>query len=377
MKNTIVTLMFVMSMSWATAQESTFSSETKEKVKQILKTYTEMGIPGLALAVYQENYGVWSHAEGFSNLEEKTVLTTDHLFYLQSISKTYMAVSILQLYEQGKLKLDDSITQYLNQDWLTQIKGIENVTIRMLLNQTSGIAEYSTHPVLVSKILQDPLKVFTVEAMVSHIAGQPLEFEPGSKYAYRNTNYELLSLIADRITGDHVKFMENNIFKPLQLDATVYLSQKNIDRPLKLVGAYWDVLLEGIPVDISKIQRANVSSMKGDDGIVAAPEDAVNFLKGMVSGKLLQPETLELMQDFVLNEAGEKRYGMGLQFYDLQSTYAFGHSGGGIGAGCVLLYLPELDAIVFLATNFNTMMESPIRKKAENLQLEVLKALFL
>ncbi|MEL6976834.1 MAG: D-alanyl-D-alanine carboxypeptidase, partial [Bacteroidota bacterium] len=91
----------------------------------------------------------------------------------------------------------------------------------------------------------------------------------------------------------------------------------------------------------------------------------------------LKPKTLELMQEFVLDDNGAKRYGMGIQYYDLDVTYALGHSGGGIGAGCVLLYLPELDSIVFLSTNFNTMMESPIRKKAENLQLDVLKALFM
>jgi len=61
----------------------------------------------------------------------------------------------------------------------------------------------------------------------------------------------------------------------------------------------------------------------------------------------------------------------------LDVTYGIGHSGGGIGAGCVLIYLPELNGIVFMATNFNTMMESPIRKKAENIQMDILMSLFM
>jgi len=364
-------------MVFSLAQSSNFPLEKQEAVKAVFKKYVEMGIPGLALTVYNEETGFWSHAEGMSNLENNVPLTPEHLFYLQSVSKTYMAVLILQLFEKGKLKLSDPIMDYLDYDWLTSISGTDRITIKMLLNQTSGLPEYSTDPILVSKIIHEPTKVWGVTELLSHIKGKPLDFEPGSKYAYRNTNYEVLSLIADKITGDHVAYMEKSIFKKLKLNSTVYLSKNNLNTNLNIADAYWDVLLEGIPVNVSTLQRANVSSMKGDDGIVASTKDAVLFLKGLISGKLLKPKTLELMQEFVLNDKGEKRYGLGIQYYDLDVTYALGHSGGGVGAGCVLLYLPELDSLVFMATNFNTMMDSPIRREAENLQLDVLKALFM
>lgn len=364
-------------MIFSLAQPTNFPLEKQEAVKAVFKKYVDMGFPGMALTVYNQETGFWSHAEGMSNLEHSIPLTPEHLFYLQSVSKTYMAVLILQLYEKGKLKLSDPITTYLDYDWLTTMEGTEKITIKMLLNHTSGLPEYSTDPILVSKIIHDPKRVWSVTDMLSHIKGKLLDFEPGSKYAYRNTNYEVLSLIADKITGDHVTYMEKSIFKKLKLNSTVYLSKDNLNTNFNITDAYWDVLLEGIPVNVSTLQRANVSSMKGDDGMVASTKDAVLFLKGLVSGKLLKPKTLELMQEFVKNEEGEKRYGLGIQYYDLDVTYALGHSGGGVGAGCVLLYLPELDSLVFMATNFNTMMDSPIRRKAENLQLDVLKALFM
>ena len=83
-----------------------------------------------------------------------------------------------------------------------------------------------------------------------------------------------------------------------------------------------------------------------------------------------------MMQQWVTDNEGNKRYGLGLTYYDLDVTYGMGHNGGGIGSGCMLLYLPEYGAIVFVATNFNTMMDSPIRRKAENLQTELLLTLF-
>ncbi|WP_422081617.1 serine hydrolase domain-containing protein [Ulvibacterium sp.] len=372
----ITGILFVVTMSLA-AQGVGFPIEKQEAVKGVLKKYVDLGVPGLSLAVYNEQMGLWSHAEGLANLENRTPLTTGHMHYLQSISKTYMAVVILQLYEKGKLKLEDPLVQYLDYPWLKSIKGVDKITLKMLLNHTSGLPEYSTDPLLVSRIIQDPLTVLNVPEMLSYIQGKPLDFEPGSKYSYRNTNFGLLSLIADKITGDHIAYMEKELFEKLKLKSTYVLSKDNIDHDLNLVDAYWDVLLESIPTNISKLQRANVSSMKGDDGMVASSEDAVLFLKGLISGKLLAPKTLELMQEWVLSEEGERKYGLGITYYDLETTYGLGHSGGGIGAGCVLIYLPELESIVFIATNFNTMMESPIRKKAENLQMDILMALFM
>ncbi|MEM8508256.1 MAG: serine hydrolase domain-containing protein [Bacteroidota bacterium] len=377
MKCILFCLAMLLSGATIHAQQSQFPLEKQEAVKAVLKKYTDMGIPGLALTVYNNEFGYWSSAEGWSNVENKKTLTPEHLFYLQSTSKTYMAVAILQLYEQGKLKLEDPITRYLDYPWLKDKTGVEKITIKMLLNHTSGLPEYNTDAILVSKTVQNPLQVRTVEEMLGHIGGKPLDFEPGSEYSYRNSNYEVLSLLADVITGDHITYMEKNIFDKLGLRSTFYLSKDNYMDSLNITDAYWDILLEGIPTNISKMQRANVASMKGDDGIVASTKDAVLFLQGLVSGKLLKDSTLALMQEFVYDKEGKRRYGLGIQYYDLDTTYALGHSGGGIGSGCVLLYLPELGSIVFLATNFNTMMDSPIRREAIDLQMDLLMALFL
>lgn len=357
-------------------QEPGFPQARRERVIEVMKHHVAQGIPGLALTVYTPDTGYWSHAEGFSNPETGTLLTPDHLFYLQSISKTYMAVAILRLYEQGRLGLDDPVTRFLNYPWLQQLEGIERVTVRMLLNHTSGLPEYSTEPRMVSRIIQDPLTVLSPEEMLAYLEGHRMDSEPGQQYTYRNTNYELLSLIADKVTGDHQAYIRNQILEPLGLEHTFILNKENYLKIPNLPDAYWDVLMEGRPVNISRLQKANVASMKGDDGMVASTRDAVDFMVGLAGGKLLKPETLGLMQQWVTDSEGKPRYGLGLAYYDLDVTYAVGHSGGGIGAGCILLYLPELGAAVFMATNFNTMMESPIRKQNEDLQMNLLQALF-
>ncbi len=377
MKKTVIILICTLFVSQNNfSQNAEFPKEKQEALKQVFKKYLDMGIPSLGISVYTPDTGMWSYADGYANLEKKMPLTLNHKFYLQSISKTYMAVVILKLYEEGKISLDDPILDYLNYPWLKSIEGVEKITVKMLLNHTSGLPEYSSNPLLVSRIIQDPLIIISVPDMMAYIQGSSLSFEPGTKYKYRNTNYELLSLIADKITGDHSAYMKKVIFDKLNLESTFYLTTENHESNLNLVDAYWDVLQEGLPVNISKLQRANVASMRGDDGLISTTQDAVRFLTGLVEGELLKPETFALMQDWVKDEKGSKRYCLGLEYYNLDVTYGIGHSGGGIGAGCVLMFLPELNSIVFLATNFNTLIDSPILKKAENLQTEILLTLF-
>ena len=86
-------------MIFSLAQPTNFPLEKQEAVKAVFKKYVDMGFPGMALTVYNQETGFWSHAEGMSNLEHSIPLTPEHLFYLQSVSKTYMAVLILQLYQ--------------------------------------------------------------------------------------------------------------------------------------------------------------------------------------------------------------------------------------------------------------------------------------
>ncbi len=358
------------------AQATEFPEEKERAIKALFEKYLDMGIPGLALSVYSAQTGLWSYADGYANIEDREALTDQHLHYLQSVSKTYMAVAILMLYEQGKIDLDAPIGKYIDIPLVRSISGAENVTVRMLLNHTAGLPEYNTEPRLLAEIMKNPNRVFTVEEMLSYTESLPMQFEAGTRYKYVNSNYAVLSLIADAITGDHVGYINEHIIGKLNLKNTYYFTKTNYKQSMNLVDSYWDILLTGTPVNVSDMQRANVASMKGDDGLVASTQDAVLFLKGLVEGRLLNPSTLEMMQSWVTDDDGIKRYGLGLTYYDLDITYGIGHNGGGIGAGCTLMYLPEYGAILFAATNFNTMMDSPIRRKAENLETELLLTLF-
>ena len=341
----------------------------------VMKSYAPNIIPGALVAVYSEKEGWWAGSQGYANLEMKTVMQNCHLQYVQSISKSYMAVEILQLKEKGKIDLDAAMTKYLPVKYSRYIKNGDKMTVRMLLNQTSGVPEYNLEPGFVSKVVLNPMKNFTSEECLKAIEGKDPQFQPGSKYLYTNTNYLLLSLIGDAITGDHTDYIKKNIFKPLALNNSYYGKDFNYLEGLNLPESYWDVFNEGIPVNITPFQKMTVVSSKGDDGIVCTTADAIKFLKSVMEGKLLNAESMKDMLGFVNDEKGNKSYGMGMAYFDLGGIPAYGHGGGGIGAGCGLLYIPSHKLYVFLSTNIGCFIDNKLSAKAGEMRDAILATL--
>ena len=345
-------------------------------MEKIMDEFTKKGIPGVVMAVKSEE-GYWATAKGYAKIETKTPMALCHLQYLQSISKTYMAVAILKLYEQGKINLDDPMTKYLPEKYHHYILDGDKMTVRMLLSHTSGVPEYNFSPAYVSYLLQSPAHTFEPEDYLRYVKNKKLRFTPGSNYTYTNTNYVLLALIGDALTGNHAQFIAENIFRPLKLDNTYYRDDKSYPQYENLVNSYWDRHSDGIVENVSTLQRNNVACLAGDDGIVTTPEDAVTFLKALADGRLLSDSTMRQMKTWVKNKDGHPAYGLGLVYREINGIAGYGHSGGGIGAGCELYYFPEKNLCYFIAINLGTVTESPLHKDIEKLlaqlHIELLK----
>lgn len=341
----------------------------------ILQRFAPEWLPGASVAVYTEAEGWWAGARGFADVKNKTLMENCHLQYLQSVSKSYMAVEILQLKEEGKIDLDAPMTKYLPAKYSQYVQGAKSISVRMLLNHTSGIPEYNEDHEFISAVMEQPLRNFSAMDCLEAIADAKPMFAPGTAYKYVNTNYLLLSLIGDEITGDHTAYIKKNIFKPLGLENSYYENNHTYLKDLHLPQSYWDVLNNGKPVNATKFQQMTVVCSKGDDGIVATTTDAIKFLKGLMEGKLLKPESMKEMFDFVKDEKGNNRYGMGMIYFNIDGTIAYGHGGGGIGAGCGLLYIPSRKTYIFFATNLGVFIESELVKKAGDFRDAILTTL--
>jgi D-alanyl-D-alanine carboxypeptidase len=346
-------------------------------IDSILKKYTGAGVPGVSVAVYTPAQGWWESAAGFSNIENKTPMQPCRLQYLQSVSKTYLAVAILQLKEKGKVDLEKPITKYLPVKYSKHISNADQITVRMLLNHTAGIPDYATNAGFAKRVVEQPLLPFTREHALTYISKEPPLFEPGTDYSYSNTNYLMLSVIADVLTGDHTVFISKNILVPLGATNTHYKNDYLfLDHLPTLTSSYWDLFGNGTLVNIDKMQRMNVACIKGDDGMVSTPADVVKFMRGLMEGKLLSDASMKEMQTWATDKAGNPEYGLGLIYFKIGDLVGYGHGGGGLGAGCLLLYVPSRNLYCFFAVNIGVVLTStPLLEKVDEMKTALLNEL--
>ena len=184
----------------------------------------------LALAVLKEGKIVKAEGYGWADLEGKIPVKPNTVFQLQSITKSFTATGIMMLVEEGKIGLDHPIGSYLEglpDDW-------GRITVRHLLTHTSGLKDFINEPTV------DLRKDLTPQEVIRSLAGLPLNFKPGEKYAYSNTGYHLLGMIIRRVTGKSWSdFLRERIFAPLEMtDTAVYTPSPTASR--RAQGYGWE-----------------------------------------------------------------------------------------------------------------------------------------
>lgn len=342
----------------------------KDSLENLMNQYVKQGIPGVVISIFSPTSGYWGTSAGYAKIETNTPMQLCHLQYLQSVSKTYLAAVILKLHEEGKIDLDAAITEYLPEKFVKYIDNASSMRVRNLLNHTSGMPDYLESPKYITYVLQHPDHYFTSEEFLSYIKNEKQQFSPGSRFEYSNTNYHVLALILDAISGSHEELIKQKILAPLGLTNTYYRNFKGVPA---LVNSYMDRFSTGIVENVSLLQQECISCAKGDDGMIATPLDAVNFLRGLMEGKILTDSSLNKMKTTVNDVNGNPIYGLGLYHVKYFGIEGFGHGGAGAGAGCGLYYFPAKKVYVFIGTNIGTLVDGPIVQKVNRLKSKVLE----
>ncbi|MFP4497126.1 MAG: serine hydrolase domain-containing protein [Vulcanimicrobiota bacterium] len=335
-----------------------FSDQKVQEFRQIVNAIMEEeNVPGLVVTVRVPGEGYWTEAFGKSNLETGETLELNDKFRMGSITKTYTVTVLLQLVDEGKIQLDDPLSLYM-----PDFPNSEAVTIRNLASNSSGIFDY-THDETFIEILENDIQTyFSPSQLVEFAKNHPPLFPPGTKYSYSNTNFVIIGMIIEQITGNSLnEEFENRIFKPLGLKNTSYPDGNSIPAPY--THGYMATNDEDELYDVTEINP----SIAGSAGaMISDLEDVCTWCEALVSGALLTPQTQQerLKLNGFSDENKNLKYCLGIYYMG----DFLGHDGSIFGYNTAMFYLPSRNATIVILSNKQCGSSLSIfMKLAENL----------
>jgi D-alanyl-D-alanine carboxypeptidase len=287
----------------------------------------------------------WSGAVGVSNKKTKTNLESDQPVLIASNTKTYVAVSVLKLIEQGELKLNDPIFKYISNASKIMLSNegydVYSITIKDLLSHTSGIFDYAETEAYFNEVLANPKREWSrieqIKFAMEH--GEPLG-ESGEVFAYSDTNYLLLTEVIESVTNKtfYKAIRELIGYTALHLNKTWFTTLESYPNNVKPM-AYQYVS----SANINNYSISHTFDLYGGGGIASTPKDLALFFQNVFSNKVFQNEkTLQLLY----TKANPKKdmegdYYLGLTSVEYNNIKGYGHNG---FWGTTAYYFPELNA---------------------------------
>jgi len=304
---------------------------------------------GLSAAVILPNGLTWTGAAGISYEGEK--MTPEHMFSVGSIGKTYTAAVALQMCGEGKFSLDDQIHQYL-----PVYENVDStITIRQLMNQTSGLADFADNPRYWNDIFGGPSRVWGLHEMLRDFILEP-DYAPGEGWNYATTNYVLLRKMIQDISGSTMPEIYNKrIFSKFNLANTWATQDSTL--PAKAVHSWLDLDNDGVYDEFTSWDRTAFVSSIGSE-VWATSADLAAWTDLLVNEKSVIPDEFEDdMFDFHSPCPGEgfiSGYGLAIVDFNTDMTMgirAWGHAGNALGFGAVTVYMPDYDVTVAILDN--------------------------
>jgi D-alanyl-D-alanine carboxypeptidase len=324
------------------------SQQRKPTLAGVVRSLVHDGAPG-ALVVLRTPTRVRRAASGVSSRDPRVKLRATARFRIASVTKPFVATIVLELVGEGKLALDDSVEHWL--PGLVPNGG--NITIRELLNHTSGIYNYVDDPEFEQAEIDDPTHIWAPPQLIAVATSHPPLFEPGRGWSYSNTNYVILGLVVEAVTGTPLEQqLRGRLFKPLALGSTSYVPAIDTSGTLAH-GFIGSATLPDIPsgtlIDVTTL--LNGSWFWGAAAIVSNGDDATKFFASLLGGHLLSDNLLAAMKAVTPNSPDGFRYGLGLTRVRTACGTAYGHVGDFIGYRNVVLAKANGKRVVDLMVN--------------------------
>ena len=322
------------------------SPELRAKIDKLATdSLAKSGVPSASVAVIKDGQVVYLKAYGDARLEPKTLASPEMRYSIGSISKQFTAAAMLLLQEQGKLSLDDKVSKFV-----PDLTRANEVTIRQLLSHTSGYQDYWPQDYVMPMMLQP----VTAQKIMDQWARKPLDFEPGSKWQYSNTNYVIAGVIIERASGKSLlEFMQEKIFMPLGMKsvASLDVTKASASDP---VG----YLRYGLgPLRVAPKEGKGWLFAAGELAMTA--EDLAKWDIAIMDQKVLSPASYRVLEREVqLTNGMGTRYGLGVSLAMEGGRRAVSHGGEVSGFTAENVVFPDERVAVVTLTNQDAVSAS-------------------
>ena len=296
------------------------------------------GVPSASVAVVTHGKIAYAHAYGSAKLDPRTPATPDMRYGIGSISKQFTAAAVLLLQQEGKLSLDDPVSKYV--PGLTRGS---DVTIRMVLSHTSGYQDFWPQ----DYVPPEMEKAITPQAILDHWAKQPLDFEPGTRWQYSNTNFEIAALVVEKASGTpFFQFVRTRILEPLHLASAIDFDSRG-PSAVEPVGY--------MRFGLGPLRPATPTGpgwMFGAGELAMTPSDLARWDISLIDQSLLTPASYAEMEKSVLLRNGvSSDYGLGVDVTNANGHRRIEHSGEVAGFTAENVVFPDDSAAVVVLTN--------------------------
>ena len=334
-------LPLLITIAWLLAAHANVLAQDKAaKIDELMKIYNSYRQFNGAVLVAENGKVIFKKGYGMANMEWNIPVETDTRFRLGSITKQFTSMLVLQLVQEGKIKVDGKLTDYLP-DYRKDTG--DRITIHQLLNHTSGIPSYTGLPNFFQEISRNP---YSVSDFVKKFASGDLEFEPGTKWNYNNSGYFLLGAIIERVTGKpYEQALKERIFDPIGMKNTGYDHHETI--LARRAAGY-----EKRPGGYINAPYLDMALPYAAGSLYSTVEDLYLWDQALYTEKLLSPQLKELMY-----KPGMSNYAYGwvvrkapLGAQDEQVTI-IEHGGGINGFNTLITRMPESKNLIVLLNN--------------------------
>jgi len=321
---------------------------------------------GLQACAILEDDTRWRGVAGNADHDEDIPLSFAHHLYVGSVTKLYTATLVLDLVQRGRLSLSETIDEWVDLEYAN------DVTVETLLNHTSGVPNYTSDAWFVARYFGLPTRTWEPGDLLDVIRGSPLQFEPGARHEYSNSNYVLLGIVLEAVTGQSYRTLVGRVVREKAgFDHTYYLDYPGDAR---IANGYDESIFDVGRRNLTAFRESLETGAYAAGGILSTASDVAGFVRALFTGDILTEATLSRMRTFVdapdEDVTTQRGYGLGVRNLVIDGQRLVGHTGTIPGYSAIAMHHDDPEYTIAVLSNLSTIDQAGVFERLQNAVLD-------